>query len=214
MKHVSCFLGRLQNSVLAASSRNSSKHWGVGWQSVCAVNNGCILPKTLATVLPPPYIKIFLGEVTSQTTAEQEDLRGRHVFSWILRPFPCLFRIFMELGESGYVSLWNFFWNLSHWKKNSQKTLNLSFQQLSLHANVNFCWVPPDNPSALTLPVIQSVSLQTEFLGVSMAKTWRNGPIVQTILGQNWAPTQNLFYLRLLHYIRWLCMEDITPEIT
>lgn len=38
--------------------------------------------------------------------------------------------------------------------KNTQKTLNLSFQQLSLHANINFCWVPPhpDNPSALTLP--------------------------------------------------------------
>lgn len=127
MKHVSCFLGRLQNSVLAASSRNSSKHWGVGWQSVCAVNNGCILPKTLATVLPPPYIKIFLREVTSQTTAEQEDLRGRHVFSWILRPFPCLFRIFMELGESGYVSLWNFFLELKPLEEKYPENFELEF---------------------------------------------------------------------------------------
>lgn len=47
-----------------------------------------------------------------------------------------------------------------------------------------------------------------------MAKTWRNGAIVQIILGQNLAQTQNLFYLKLLHYMRWLCIEDITPEIT
>lgn len=31
-------------------------------------------------------------------------------------------------------------------EKNSQKTLNLSFQQLSLHANINFCWVHPPTP--------------------------------------------------------------------
>lgn len=42
-----------------------------------------------------------------------------------------------------------------------------------------------------------------------MAKTWRNGAIVQIILGQNLTQTQNLFYLMLPHDMRWLYMEDI-----
>lgn len=48
---------------------------------LCSVNNGCILPKTLATVLPPPYSKILLREVTGPVATEQEDLIGRHVLS-------------------------------------------------------------------------------------------------------------------------------------
>lgn len=42
-----------------------------------------------------------------------------------------------------------------------------------------------------------------------MAKTWRNGAIVQIILGQNLTQTQNLFYLIFPHDMRWLYVEDI-----
>jgi hypothetical protein len=60
MNHRLCFLGRQQSSVLTASSRKPSKHWAVGWQSVCtsACEERLILPKTL----PPQYIKIFPRE--------------------------------------------------------------------------------------------------------------------------------------------------------
>lgn len=105
------------------------------------------------------------------------------------------------------------FLELKSLKKNTQKTLNLSFQQLSLHANVNFCWVPSDK-LCINTPHDTICLPADRILRCFHSQNLEKQTIVQIILGQSLAQIQNLFCLKLLHYMKWLCMEGITPEIT
>lgn len=151
----------------------------------------------LATVSPSPYIKISpKGKNTISVTAEQEDLTGRHRFSWILWPSFMSFQNLFKSWESQNVLVYEVFFGTETKKKQKNNNFELKFSTAR-----SMCQCQPPSTLPPSSPH-DTVYLSADgALSCPTAKArWRNGAIVKIILGQNTGQKPKLVLLD----IAWL----------